>query len=113
MPKKIRPLLVEKYDITHNILNHIIDLETRYILFSIVKRPMRVQEISRRINIPLSTAYKKIDELTKLSLVSERKDFGKDGRVVKLYQSKIQDVEISISNFEPSISFRKNPHHDD
>lgn len=38
MVKKVIPLLVEKYDIANKILRELVDLESRHILFSIIKK---------------------------------------------------------------------------
>ncbi|MFQ5782109.1 MAG: winged helix-turn-helix domain-containing protein [Nitrosopumilus sp.] len=108
MPKKITPLLVEKYDISHKVLNELADLESRHILFSIIKEPKRVQEISKELKIPLSSVYKKIQSLKECSLISEKSDFSENGRIVTFYLSMIKDVKINITKFEPVISFTKN-----
>lgn len=108
MAKKIRPLLVEKYDISHKVFNELADLESRYILFSIIKKPKRIQEISKELQIPLSSAYKKIQSLKECSLVSEEADFIKTGHIATFYQSRIKDVKIIITKFELRISFTKN-----
>ena len=105
--KKIIPLLVEKYDISHKILNQFVDLESRHMLFSIIKKPKSAQEISKELKIPLSSVYKKIQELNVCSLVSEKSGFSEKGPIVTFYQSLIKDVKISITKFEPSISFTK------
>ena len=100
--------MIQKYDITHKILNLLLDLESRHILFSIIKEPKTAQEISTESKIPISSVYKKIREIKTYSLVFEKTDFSDKGRIVKFYQSLIKDVEISITEFEPLISFNKN-----
>ena len=47
--------------------------------------------------------------LVEVSLASVERDFEENGRIVQYYQSKIIDVEINISKFEPVISLNKNP----
>ncbi|MBT5201617.1 MAG: ArsR family transcriptional regulator [Thaumarchaeota archaeon] len=108
MPKKLKPLLIAKYDITHKIFNEFADLESRHILFSIIKKPKKVQDIAKKTKIPVSTVYKKMKKLTEFSLVSIKRDFAENDRIVELYQSNIDNVRIDISAFEPSISFNKN-----
>ena len=112
MTKKLLPLLVEKYDISHKIFNELIDLEARHILFSIIKKPKRSQEISKELKIPLSSVYKKIQSLREYSLISEQLDFADNGHIVTLYQSRIKDAKIKLVDFEPLISFTKNPNLD-
>ncbi|WP_148680153.1 hypothetical protein [Nitrosopumilus maritimus] len=108
MTKKLRPLLVEKYDISHKIFNELANLESRHILFSIIKKPKTTQEISKELKIPMSSVYKKIHSLKECSLILEKSDFAKTGHVNRLYQSLIRDVKISIKEFEPKITFSKN-----
>jgi predicted transcriptional regulator len=108
MSKKITPLLVEKYNITNKILKEFADLESRHILFSIIKKPKTVQEISKDLKIPLSSAYRKIQNLMQASLILVEKKFTSDGQIIRYYQSKIEEAQISISKFEPSISLDKN-----
>ena len=111
MGSKLTPLLVEKYDITNKILNELANLESRHILFSIIQKPKTVKQISQEQKIPLSTVYKKIQVLTGISLIFEtHRDFSSDGKIIRFYQSKIDDVQIDISKFSPSIHFKKNPH---
>ncbi|WP_148702728.1 winged helix-turn-helix domain-containing protein [Nitrosopumilus piranensis] len=109
MVKKLRPLLVKKYDISHKIFNELINLESRHILFSIIKKPKRIQEIAKELKIPLSSAYKRIQSLKDCSLILEKPDFAENGHIVTFYQSMIKDITITIKEFEPSISFTKNP----
>ena len=108
MPKKLKLSLVEKYDISHKVFNELADLESRHILFAIIEKPKRIKEISKELHIPLSSAYKKIQSLKECSLVSEEADFIETGHIATFYQSRIKDVKISITKFEPRISFTKN-----
>jgi predicted transcriptional regulator len=109
MVKKVIPKLIRKYDIANKIFQEFGDLESRYILFSIIKKPKSIQEISEELKIPLSIVYKKIQNLEKVSLLSVERAFLGNGRVIKLYQSKVNEVQIDISKVEPVISLNKNP----
>jgi len=108
MVKKILPLLIEKYDITHKILNQFTDLESRHILFSIIKKAKTVKEISKEQKIPTSSVYNKIRQLKVCALISEQNEFLDNKHIAKYYQSLIKEVKISISKFEPTISFNEN-----
>ena len=108
MTKKITPLLVEKYDISHKIFSELANLESRHILFSIIKKPKRAQDIAKETKIPLSSVYKRISNLKECSLVYEKLDFGDSGHIVAYYQSMIKDAEITVTKLEPTISFSKN-----
>lgn len=108
MVKKSKVLLTQKYDIANKVLNELANLESRHILFSIIKHPKSVQEISNEERIPLSSAYHKIISLKECALIDEKTDFSDDGRITKYYQSKVKDIEISMTKFEPTITFTKN-----
>jgi predicted transcriptional regulator len=105
---KLNPSLIEKYDITHKMFNELAHLELRHILFSIIKEPKSILEISKEMKIPLSSAYKQIQSLKDCSLITEKKNFTESGHITTFYQSLIKDVKISMTKFEPSISFTKN-----
>jgi len=106
--KKSKILLAEKYDISHKILKELTNLESRHILFATMKQPKSIQDISREQKIPQSSVYKRIESLKECSLVHESADFSEKGYITRYYQSKIKDIEISITKFEPKIRFRKN-----
>jgi len=106
--KKSKVLLTEKYDISQKIFKELAHFESRHILFSIIKHPKSIIDIVKEQKIPISTAYKRIQSLEKCALIHENTDFAENGHITKYYQSKIKDVEISISKFEPKIRFSKN-----
>ena len=106
--KKSKVLLTEKYDIVHKILNELVHLESRYILFSIIKHPKSIKDISREQKIPISSVYKKMMSLKECSLIHENQDFATNNHITRYYQSKIKDIKISITKFEPEISFTEN-----
>ena len=106
--KKVTPTLIKKYDISNKIFVELADLQSRNILLSIMNKSKSAQEVASELKIPNSTAYKKIERLLELSLISGVKSFSDDGRLVKYYHSNIDDIKIRVSKLEPSISFKKN-----
>ena len=106
--KKPKILLAEKYDISNKILKELTNLESRHILFATMKQPKSIQEISKEQKIPQSSVYKRIESLKECSLIHEKTDFSKNGYITRYYQSKIKDIQISITKFEPKIRFKKN-----
>lgn len=108
MIKKSKILLADKYDISQKILKELVNFESRYILFATIKHPKSSQEISHEQKIPLSSVYKRITSLKECSLIQEKIDLPENGHITKYYQSKIKDIEISITKFEPKIRFTKN-----
>lgn len=106
--KKMSPIHATKFDINHKILHLFSDLESRHILFSIINKSKSVQEITKELKMPLSSTYKKIQSLEENALISSELIFTNNGHKVKLYQSRIIDVNIIISKFKPTITFKKN-----
>ena len=106
--KKSKVLLAGKYDISQKMLKELANFESRHILFATLKHPKSIQDISHEEKIPLSSVYKRIMSLKECSLIHEKTDFSENGHITRYYQSKIKDIEISITKFEPKISFTKN-----
>lgn len=108
--KKLTPNQIQKYDINQKIIHELASLESRIILFSIVKKPLSSAEISRKHKIPLSTVYKKLQDLEKLALTYvERIEPSEEGGLkTKYYKSRIRGADISISKQEPKLILVKN-----
>lgn len=106
--KKSQVLLASKYDISQKILKELSNFESRHILFATLKHPKSIQDISQEEKIPLSSVYKRIMSLKECSLIHEEIDFSGNDHITRYYQSKIKDVEISLTKFEPKITFTKN-----
>lgn len=106
--RKSQVLLANKYDISQKILKELSNFESRHILFATLKHPRSILDISRKEKIPISSVYKRILSLKECSLIHEKIDFSENGHITRYYQSKIRDVEISITKFEPKITFTKN-----
>lgn len=109
LAKKVTAAFVDKYDISQKILKQLSDLEARTILFSIINKPKLIKEISKEEKIPLSSVYTKMEGLKNCSLVIGITDFSIREQSSTWYQSKIKDVKIRITKFEPKILFNKNP----
>lgn len=109
MKKKIPLSQLKKYDVNQKILEALADLQSRSILFSIIKDGMTAMELSEKYRIPLSSVYKKISDLEDLALVRVDKWVLSDnGKKFKVYKSRISRAEISIKKPEPSIILSPN-----
>lgn len=60
--------------------------------------PMTAEEISEAADIPLSTTYRKLDRLTKASLLEEGVEVRKDGQHVSRYILVFDEVTITLSD---------------
>jgi predicted transcriptional regulator len=109
LKKKVPLSQLKKYDINQKILEALADLQSRSILFSIVKEGKTALELSEKYRIPLSSVYKKISDLEQLALVSVDKwVLSENGKKFKVYKSRISRAEISIKKPEPVIILSPN-----
>jgi hypothetical protein len=109
MKKKVPLSQLKKYDVNQKILEALADLQSRSILFSIIKDGKTALELSEKYRIPLSSVYKKISDLEELALIRVDKWVLSDnGKKFKLYKSRISRAEISIKKPEPSIILTPN-----
>lgn len=109
MKKKVPLSQLKKYDVNQKILEALADLQSRSILFSIIKDGKTALELSEKYRIPLSSVYKKISDLEELALVRVDKWVISDnGKKFKVYKSRISRAEIIIKKPEPSIILSPN-----
>jgi len=107
--KKHTPGQLDKYDIDQKIIKTLADLESRTILFSIIRKAKLVEEISKENKILLSTSYKKLNRLEELALVKiEKRIFSEKGYIIKYYKSRINKAQISIKKLKPILILHKN-----
>jgi predicted transcriptional regulator len=107
--KKVPLSQLKKYDVNQKILEALADLQSRSILFSIIKEGRTALELAEKYRIPLSSVYKKISDLEELALVKVDKWVLSDsGKRFKVYKSRISRAEISIKKPEPVIILSPN-----
>lgn len=106
--KKLTPSQIKKYDIDQKIIHELANLESRQVLFSIVKQAKTPANISSKNKIPLSTVYVKLKNLKELSLAYVEKTELEDGYKIKYYKSRIRSADISISKQKPKLVLTKN-----
>ena len=97
-----KPTLLEldEYDINQRVIEALTTTCSHAILFSIVNVEKDVVEIANELQISLSTTYKALTNLEKLSLVEiQRFKITDDGKKIKMYRSRIKKADISITSF--------------
>ena len=100
---------LKKYDVTQKVIEALADAESRAILFSVVKNGKSASELAYYLNIPQSSVYKKLTNLTDLALIKvDRWELSDNGRKFKIYKSRINRAEINIKKPEPSITLIPN-----
>ena len=100
---------LKKYDVTQRIIKELADAESRTILFSIVRKGSTAADLSHKLNIPLSSVYKKLADLEELTLVRvESWELSEKGRRFRIYRSRISKADISIRKPEPRLELMPN-----
>ena len=95
-----KPTLLElnEYDINQRLIEALTSTCSHAILFSIIDTEKDVVEISNELQLSLSTVYKTLANLEKLSLVEiQRFKITNEGKKIKLYRSRIKKANISVN----------------
>lgn len=101
MTRRLTLPQLKKYDVTQKVIEALANTESRAILFSIIKKGMTAFELSIKLKIPLSSVYKKLNELEELTLIKVEKWMISDkGRKFKIYKSRISKADISIRKLD-------------
>ena len=100
---------LKKYDVTQKVIEMLADAESRAILFSMIKKGKTASELSEKHKIPLSSVYKKISDLQKLTLIQvDSWHISEKGRKFKVYKTRIKNAEITIKKPEPVLILTPN-----
>ena len=95
-----KPTLLElnEYDINQRLIEALTTTCSHAILFSIIDTEKDTVEISNELQLSLSTVYKTLANLEKLSLAEiQRFRITNDGKKIKMYRSRIKKANISIN----------------
>ena len=94
-----KPTLLEldEYDINQRIIEALTNTCSHAILFSIVKSEKDAIQISGQLQVSLSSVYKTLANLERLSLNEiQRFHINNDNKKIKMYRSKIERADIII-----------------
>jgi len=106
-----KPTLLEldEYDINQRIIEILTTTCSHAVLFSIVNDAKDAVEISDELQISLSSTYKALTNLEKLSLIEiQRFKITDTGKKIKLYHSRIKKANISISENKSEVTLYQN-----
>ena len=101
-----KPTLLEldEYDVNQRIIEALTTTCSHAILFSIVKNEKDAVQISTELQISLSSVYKTLTNLEKLSLIEiQRFHINDDNKKIKMYRSKIRKADISIDEDQANL----------
>ena len=106
-----KPTLLEldEYDINQRIIEILTTTCSHAVLFSIVNTSKDAIKISDELQISLSSTYKALTNLEKLSLIEiPRFKITDTGKKIKLYRSRIKKANISISENKSEVTLYQN-----
>jgi len=106
-----KPTLLEldEYDINQRVIEALTTTCSHAVLFSIVNVEKDVVKISNELQISLSSTYKALTNLEKLSLVEiQRFKITDDGKKIKMYRSMIKKADISINENNSEVLLHPN-----
>jgi DNA-binding MarR family transcriptional regulator len=106
-----KPTLLEldEYDINQRIIEALTTTCSHAILFSIVENEKDAIQIANELQISLSSVYKTLGNLEKLSLIEiQRFHINDDKKKIKMYRSKIKKADISINENKSQVFLHQN-----
>jgi len=102
-------LELDEYDITQRVIEALTNTCSHAILFSIVNKEKDAIQIAGQLQISLSSVYKTLVSLEKLSLIEiQRFHINSDNKKIKMYRSKIKAAEITINGNESEVKLQRN-----
>jgi predicted transcriptional regulator len=103
-------LKIEESEIKESFLEILSDKYCRSILEAIMDTPKSAIEVSREKIIPLSTVYRRIQQLHDSKMIRTSGVITEEGKRLFLYKSKIKEVNTSFSNgkIDVEVVFNKN-----
>ena len=102
-------LELDEYDINQRIIEALTTTCSHAILFSIVDKEKDAVQIAGQLQISLSSVYKTLVTLEKLSLVEiQRFHINTDNKKIKMYRSKIKKEDISIYENKSEVILHSN-----
>ena len=106
-----KPTLLEldEYDINQRIIEALTTTCSHAILFSIVENEKDAIQIAGELRISLSSVYKTLVNLERLSLIEiQRFHINDDNKKIKMYRSKIKKADISINENKSEVLLYQN-----
>ena len=102
-------LELDEYDINQRVIEALTNTCSHAILFSIVNEEKDAIQIAGQLRISLSSVYKTLGNLEKLSLIEiQRFHVNSDNKKIKMYRSKIKAAEITINGNKAEVKLQRN-----
>lgn len=95
-PVEYERTIVDANDVGQPIFDALCDADCREILEATDGNPLSASEISAVCDLPLSTAYRKLDRLTKVDLLAEGIRLRSSGKHTSEYVCRVDEVRVSM-----------------
>ena len=105
---KANIIQLNEFDVTQKIIESLTNVCTRAVLFAIKADAKDATKISEELSISQSTVYKTLSQLEELALIEVNKFVFSGGKKIKLYKSRIAQVNILIKDTEPVLELYPN-----
>lgn len=104
-------MIVSEDSAKQRILSAMSDEYSRKILTATIEDPMSALELSKKYEIPITTVYRRIEELVEAGLLAAVKS-GRttDGKWYDLYRSLLKRIDVSFEKGDVSIEVIVNEH---
>jgi DNA-binding transcriptional ArsR family regulator len=104
-------LIVSDEPSKQRILAAMADEYSRKILTATIQEPISALELSKKYEIPITTVYRRIDELVEAGLLAAVKS-GRttDGKWYDLYRSLLRRIDVSFESGDVRIEISVNEH---
>ena len=89
--------LTEEADI-ESLLGTLEDPDCRAIIEATTSEALSASELSDRCELPLSTTYRKVDQLTEVGVLEERVRLSRSGQHTSEYTLKIDSIQLSVDS---------------
>ena len=100
---------LSEFDITQKIIEALSNVCTRSVLFSVKNESKDATQIADELKISISTVYKTLSTLEDLALAEiSQYVISPEGKKIKLYHSRIEKVEITLDDLEPTLILHPN-----
>lgn len=99
---------LSEFDVTQKIIESLTNVCTRAVLFSVKNEAKDATQISDELDISQSTVYKTLTQLEDLALIEIEKFVINGGKKIKLYRSRIGQVNILIKDKMPILELYPN-----
>jgi len=81
-----------------SLLGTLEDPDCRAIIEATTTEALSASELSERCDLPLSTTYRKVDQLTEVGLLDERVRLSRSGQHTSEYALQVASLELSVDS---------------